>query len=172
MLRSRFSCAALVVVLAVACGGAQREPPSTAATANEPRSLDHKIPYDLGDVEFASGDDIRIDEIRGDRPTFEVGGTYQVVGHYRLASKEEALLLLSVTVNNPPPGYRGSPVDPKSKLKLKRGEGDFRLVIRLDRPGNPHLTYYAGGHPFGGAYFGSGAWLLRAKSWSYSGAAP
>ena len=167
MLPRRSLCTVLFASLAIACGGAQREPTSAANAADEPSSFDHKVPYELGDVEFASGDAIQIDEIRGDRDTFEVGGTYEVVGHYRLHTKDEASLLLSVTVNNPPPDDKGSPTDPRSKLQVKRGEGDFKLVIRLDQPGNLHVTYYAENHPFGGVYFGSGPWLLRKKSWSY-----
>jgi hypothetical protein len=138
---------------------------AVASAATNAPSLAHMVRYEIGDTEFAEGDSITIEEIRGTSPTIVTGGTYAVSGRYTLSSADEADLSLFATTTDPSP----KPVDAQQTIRVKRGTGTFRVVKTIAEPGYLHLTYYpaAGGSGFGGVYFGQGQWVLRDKHFSY-----
>ncbi|MEX1023859.1 MAG: hypothetical protein WD226_02175 [Planctomycetota bacterium] len=121
----------------------------------------YDLAYEIGEVKFSDGDFIEIRSVRGDRPNFEVGGTYEVRGRYRLRGKKEANLVLSVTSTSR--NYGGSVGGPLAKMSIGSGEGDFVLTKQFSYPGLPHITFYGveSGRPIGGVYFGLGDWFRR-----------
>lgn len=165
---------------AVSCGSCRQQVRSDAPAAArqgdpkpEPtvvpsaREMSHDLTFELGAAEFFGGDQIEIDGLRGDRPTLEVGGRYEVRGRYRLQSYEEATILFSFTASRKGDGV--ADLGPPSTTIVRRGEGDFALSVQAPYPGYPHVTFYRTDtrQPFGGVYFGSGPWLLQKKSWRY-----
>jgi hypothetical protein len=131
------------------------------AVAAEPE-FPYLIAYELGDTEFAPGDAIDIQQMRGTLPAISTGGVYCVEGTYTLASKDEATLaLFSTSKNQSGP----TPVDAAQKTKVSKGSGTFRLIKRMDDDGYLHVSFYSG-NSFGGVYFGQGDGVLRHKSWS------
>ena len=138
--------------------------PQAAPTPGESR-LAEAVSVELGDSEFHGGDAIIISEVRGTRPTLELGESYVVKGYYPLSSRDTATLLLSVTTTS----RAGSGVtQPASAIRVSRGDGEFALTKHLEAPGHLHLTFYGtDGRPVSGVYFGAGDWLLRHKSWRY-----
>ena len=131
------------------------------AAAEEP-AFPHVIAYELGDTEFAPGDAVEIQQVRGTLPTISTGGVYCVEGTYTLASKDEATLaLFSTSKNQSGP----TPVDAAQKMKVSKGSGTFRLIKRMNDDGYLHVSFYSG-NSFGGVYFGQGEGVLRHKSWS------
>ncbi len=123
------------------------------------------VPFELGATEFAPGDFVTIDAVEGTTDRFVVGGTYRVRGHYELASRDTARLLLSVTRTE-----RGVEDSVPARLDIVRGVGTFDLEIAMRSAGYPHVTLYASdtGAPFSGVYFGHGDGLLRDKPWRYA----
>ncbi|MFO0555499.1 MAG: hypothetical protein U0271_44390 [Polyangiaceae bacterium] len=142
---------------------AQVQPVATV----DPNSLVNEVRFELGATEFFGGDSIEITSVKADRSQFELGGTYEVRGRYKLVTRDAATLLLSVTATDT--GGGRSPSDPSSSRVLGRGEGEFVLHTTLTYFGKPHLTFYGveNGRPFGGVYFGLGEWLLTEKTWPY-----
>lgn len=127
----------------------------------------HAIAVELGEREFYQSDWIEISEVRGTERIMSEGGTYLVTGRYRLASRDSATLLFSVTTTE---NTGPTPTEPTSEVRVKRGEGEFTLMKRFDHRGYPHLTFYgSSGSPFGGVYFGQGPWVLKKKGWRYGG---
>jgi hypothetical protein len=130
-----------------------------AADANQ---FSYSVPFELGDIEFATGDRISITELRGTAPAITVGETYEVQGTYTLASREQATLAFySTTSNNSGP----VPVDARQRVQVEKGSGTFRLSKTLRDDGYLHLSFY-NGSSFGGVYFGEGQGVLRQKPWS------
>lgn len=124
-----------------------------------------EVSWELGATEFREGDGIVLERVSGDRSTLEVGGTYTVEGTYRLATEDEASLLLSITTRAP---TGSKPIPEGASMRVSGGEGTFSLTVPIEEAGYPHVTFYGeDGHPFGGVYFGEGDTLLREKSWSY-----
>jgi hypothetical protein len=113
------------------------------------------VAIDTGDRAFLAGDEIVIDEVRADHPDFQVGGTYELKGHYRLASHPEALLATFIT-NGDGPGQNPA-------VTIAAGQGTFDLRFTFFRTGWPHLSFYPerGGESFGHLYFGQGESLYR-----------
>jgi hypothetical protein len=112
------------------------------------------VPIEFGDRAFLPGDDIVIDEVRGDRSQFEVGGTYEIRGHYTLASRPRAVLAIYIT-NGDGPG-------PYPTTVVTSGRGNFDLRFTFFRPGWPHLSFYPeNGDGFGHLYFGRGGTVYR-----------
>jgi len=127
-------------------------------------SFPHEVPFESGDAEFAPGDRITIEQIRGTRETIVPGETYSVEGTYTLASREEAELALFATTSNPNP----TPVDPRQTVRVRKGSGHFRLIKTVSDDGYLHVSFYPvpSGSDFGGIYFGQGKWVLHHKTWS------
>jgi hypothetical protein len=136
-----------------------------AVTAKSQETTNANLPYpvriELGDAEFAPGDRITIQQVRGTREAIVPGEMYSVDGTYTLSSRDEAELALHVTSSNRSP----SPIDPKQTVRIRKGTGTFHLIKTLDREGYLHVSFYAG-NSFGGVYFGQGQWVLRNKGWS------
>jgi hypothetical protein len=145
--------------LAVSCLSAQ-------SLAGE---LPHAVKFELGKSEFAPGDSITIQQVRGTSEVIKVGETYSVDGTYELASHDGAdLAFYATTIGAGGP----TPVDPQQQIKVKKGSGSFHLVKTMDEDGYLHVSYYPleSGSGFGGVYFGQGDRVLR--GWSQSGSVP
>ena len=137
-----------------------------AVAAAAAPALPHDVPFRLGDIELDGKDRIEITSVRGDRATFEIGGTYEVQGRYALTTRQQASLVLSVTTSGPPVP---SPAHGNSHVRVNQGKGTFSLTMHLAQAGWPHVTLYDvdSRAPFSGVYFGEGAFLLEKKSWRY-----
>jgi hypothetical protein len=141
----------------------------TTTPGNPPQDFPRAVPYELGDSEFAPGDSITIQELRGTTDDIRPGGTYCVTGTYTLHSQDEADLSFFATTTNKTP----APIDAQQTVRVMKGTGSFRLIKQVTDEGYLHLTFYsrATGQGFGGVYFGQGPWVLRHKQWSYRDAA-
>jgi beta-lactamase regulating signal transducer with metallopeptidase domain len=126
------------------------------------------VEYELGATEFADGDSIRITRITGTSAKMQPRGAYRVEGKYRLASRDRATLLLSVTTT---PANATTVTHPQQSVIVEKGEGDFSLVLPMIAEGNPHVSFYPvpSGSAFGGTYFGQGNAVLHKRNWSYRG---
>jgi hypothetical protein len=142
----------------------------SAAESQTPADLRYHVTFELGDTEFAPGDSITIQTVRGSQPSLAVGGTYAVSGRYTLESTPDADLSLFVTTTNSTP----TAIDPGQTVRVQKGSGEFTLIKALTEQGYPHLSFYpaSGGSSFGGVYFGSGQSVLRQKRFSYFDASP
>jgi hypothetical protein len=137
----------------------------TNAPGNLPLDFPRAVPYELGDSEFAHGDSITIQELRGTADDIRPGGTYCVSGTYTLNSQDEADLSFFATTTN----RASTPIDAHQTLHVIKGTGSFRLIKQVTDQGYLHLTFYTRttGQGFGGVYFGQGRWVLRHKQFSY-----
>ena len=141
-------------------------PTVNAATDGTSGNLPHAVRYELGDAEFAPGDKITIQQVRGTSETIATGGTYCVEGTYTLGSRAEATLAFYTTsISDSGPTL----VDPKQLVRIKRGTGTFHLVQALSDDGYLHVSFYpvSSGSGFGGVYFGQGNRVLRNKGFSH-----
>lgn len=148
----------IVLILCSACQVSR-------AADNVAGDFPYPVPFELGATEFAPGDTITIQEVRGTSEAIAVGQTYCVIGTYTLGSREEADLSLLVTATS---GSGASKVDPNQTVRISRGAGSFRLIKSIAENGYLHLTFYpvSAGGGFGGLYFGQGAGVLRNKGFS------
>jgi hypothetical protein len=138
--------------------------PAAAASPAKASPTRHELAFQIGGRGFLDGDDITITTFEGDRPRFEVGGTYMVRGTYRLASAAERSLAVYVTSGKLVGGGRL----PANAVTVRRGEGEFALSFSLEAMGYPHVTFYSTKAPrtsVGGVYFGDGAHLLTSAPW-------
>jgi hypothetical protein len=135
-------------------------------TAQNTPELPYAVPFELGDAEFATGDNITLTQLRGTSDVIGVGQTYCAEGTYTLNSRDEADLSFFATTIKP----TRTLIDPKQTVRIKRGTGTFRLTKTMAEDGYLHVTFYAG-NGFGGIYFGQGKWVLRNKQFSYLGGA-
>lgn len=138
---------------------------SLAADSPPAGPFPYSVPFDLGKGQFAPGDNISIQTVRGTAATFQTNETYSVEGTYTLSSREEADLALFVTTRQ---DIR-TKTDPRQIVRIKKGTGFFRLVQTLSVEGYPHVSFYPlpSGSSFGGIYFGQGDWL-----WTENGPGP
>jgi hypothetical protein len=122
------------------------------------------LSWEAGDAEFAPGDSITINQVRGTAPTITTGATYCIEGVYTLASRDEAKLSLFATTKSSTP----TRIDPQQTMTVARGSGAFRLVKTMNEDGFLHVSFYpvTSGSSFGGVYFGQGEGVLRNKGWS------
>ena len=127
------------------------------------------VPAGQGATEFLLADAISIEEVRGTTSTFRVGGSYQIVGRYRLRSGKRATLSASLTTTD-----ARAPASPHGlTAQLTEGGGRFVVELTLQARGYPHLTLYSeAGDAIGGVYFGRDEWLLQSKDWSYATPTP
>ncbi|MBL8857737.1 MAG: hypothetical protein JNL28_04420 [Planctomycetes bacterium] len=86
----------------------------------------------------APGDRLEIEEILSDRAVLEAGATLRARGRYHLESASEAQIYFGLTngeIHADPP------------RKIAAGEGTFDLTLTVVRPGQAHVSLYAGGGP-------------------------
>ena len=89
---------------------------SMAATDMASGDLPQVVPFELGDAQFAPGDNITIQQVRGTSDTIITGGTYSVEGTYTLSSRDEAdLAFYATTISASGP----TPVAPKQRARIK-----------------------------------------------------
>ncbi len=108
-----------------------------------------------------TGDNIKIQEVRGPSHTLVVGSTYEVQGTYKLVSQDKAILAVHVTTEGRPREPRaGMPTEkhspqPNQTMIVEKGEGSFTLQIHLGAPGRIHVSFYPvqGGSGFAAANF-------------------
>jgi hypothetical protein len=138
---------------------------ATCALAGTPADFPYTVPFQLGEAEFAPGDNITITQVRGTSSAITTNHTYCVDGTYTLASREQANLCLFATTAHTNPAS----IDPQQTVHLTNGSGTFHLVKTMTEDGYLHLTFYpvSQGGGFGGVYFGQGQWVLRKKGWSH-----
>lgn len=115
-----------------------------------------EIPFRITSEQFSRGDSIVVDQVIASSPALKVGDTVVVRGHYRLASKPEAMLGFFLTTSGP--GGRTS-VSPKQRSTIMAGEGTFELEHVVPSEGRLHVSFYPrpSGSSFGGVYFGPAA---------------
>ena len=123
------------------------------------------VPFQVGDIEFAPGDNITIERVTGTSATIRTGETYCVEGTYTLASRAAANLALYTTTKS----SVATPTDPSQIMRVQKGQGTFRLVKVMREEGYLHVSFYPvpSGSAFGGVYFGQDNGVLRHKGWSY-----
>jgi hypothetical protein len=157
---SKIQSSGLLSYLAAACISM---PVSCALAEPAAADLSHIVQFELGKSDFASGDSITIQQVRGTSDVIKVGETYSVDGTYELASHNEADLAFyatSISASGP------TPVDPLQHIRVKKGRGTFHLVKTMGEDGYLHVSFYpaTSGGSFGGIYFGQGNRVLR--SWA------
>ena len=111
------------------------------------------VPFATSRAQYATGDAITLQEVLASSPRLEPGNTVVVRGQYTLQSREEAVLMISLTTNVP--GVV-STVSPSSRKVINAGSGTFELAYEVRQPGSLHVTFYPGGvgsSSFGGVYF-------------------
>lgn len=133
------------------------------------------LPFETFREQFAAGDAISIEQvwIRGsgprvgesirvgepdgnpDRPSRsgpQIGDNVIVRGRYRLQSRPQAKIGLSLTTRGP---SGPTPVSPKASQRINEGDGTFELEYVVRREGELHVTFYpiTNGSSFGGVYF-------------------
>jgi hypothetical protein len=152
--RPLFIAALLAIVMS---GGV----PSKSAADDNSGEFPYAVRFELGDIQFATGDNVTIKQMRGTSGRITTGETYCVEGTYTLSSKDEAeLAFYATTLSASGP----TPVDAKQHVRIKKGTGSFRLVKTMKEDGYLHLSFYPvrSGSDFGGVYFGQGDRVRRA----------
>lgn len=130
-------------------------PERSAKIISSAADYPYVIAWKKGSEDFATGDTIEITEIRGTKPTFELGNRYLVRGKYRLASATHGKLAFYITAS----GLDGfsSGEEPEQSCAVERGEGEFTLSRYFECEGDPHLSFYdEKGSGVGGVYFSDG----------------
>jgi hypothetical protein len=160
----KINCMKLLSGLAAACA-AWPLLAGTTTPANPAQDFPRLVQFELGDSEFAPGDAITIQQLRGTTDDIRPGGTYCVTGAYTLNSQDEADLSFFATTTNKTP----TPIATQQTVHVVKGTGSFRLIMQVADEGYLHLTFYSRDtrQGFGGVYFGQGRWVLRHKQWSY-----
>lgn len=121
----------------------------------------HVVPFEQGATRFADGDEIKIAEVRGTAASFSPGNIYRIKGTYTLASHDRAMLAAYTTARESKDGTSTS-YKVQSTL-VDKGTGAFTLILPMNCPGWPHVSFYpvGGGSGFGGNYFGTGESTLK-----------
>ncbi|HEX4412131.1 MAG TPA: M56 family metallopeptidase, partial [Lacipirellulaceae bacterium] len=126
----------------------------------------YEVKFEKGVSKFLDGDDITIDEIRGNAKVIEPGNNYWIRGKYKLHSHPDAQLSAFTTAKEAKDGT--GPIQSVQTQKISRGEAEFTIILPMTVQGWPHLSFYAtdSGDGFGGIYFGTGENVLK-KSWAF-----
>lgn len=90
---------------------------------------------------FRDTDGLEIQRVMGTDSTFQVGGTYRVIGVCRQKTLEDASLYLGNTSTPGPAAIEAAGGSSLAK-KLKVGATDFDITFTILRPGQIHLTIY------------------------------
>jgi hypothetical protein len=122
------------------------------------------VHFEQGASKFLDGDRIEITEVRGTATTMSPGNVYWIKGTYTLASHDRAGLMVGVTATSASDGT-GSTLKTQS-VDVSKGTGTFTLLYAMVCKGWPHVSFYPKGNggDFGGAYFGTGEFVLK-KWW-------
>jgi tRNA A-37 threonylcarbamoyl transferase component Bud32 len=104
----------------------------------------------IGQTWFPGGDSIEITSVVRTKERL------MAKGHYNLVSHDSAELALYITTTN----REATSLEPRQKLSISKGAGDFELVHSDPVSGLPHVSMYADGHPFAALYFGTKAEAL------------
>lgn len=122
------------------------------------------VPTVLGPKAFRHGDAIEITSVWATSPRLEPGDSVTVRGRVRLASRDQAQLGLYVTQTT---GDGKEAVDRSQVVQVARGQGQFKLQVRIKHRGALHLTLYDDlGRPIGGVYFGTPRQMRQIEGWS------
>ncbi len=154
--------------LSLACLASSPAPPlgSALLADYDPASV---VRFERGATRGANGDQITIDRVTGTSDQLTAGNTYVIEGTYRLASRQRATLLASVTAVNPDRPWEGInvPKQPLQQVELGQGAGRFKLRLYMGYEGQPHVSFYPaeGGESFANAYFGTGESVARRGWW-------
>jgi hypothetical protein len=130
-------------------------------TGDTPADFPYEVQFQVGDAQFAPGDNITITALRGTRDIITTNETYCVEGTYTLASTNEASLGFFATSAN----TNSTPVKARQMMDITKGTGTFRLIKTMGREGYLHVSFY-NGNSFGGVYFGQGIWVLTNHNYS------
>jgi hypothetical protein len=102
----------------------------TAAIGGTSENLPHAVRYELGDAEFAPGDNITIQQVRGTRDTIATGGTYSdgLINAIQLAARNAGVALRKVAIDDPEYPFLvgvicGESDFPKLKDQIKKMDG-------------------------------------------------
>ena len=109
----------------------------------------------------ADGDSITVEEVRGPSSNWITGAQYEVVGRYKLTSRDKAGLGVFLTTSS---RRTEPPVSQQQAMEVFKGEGQFRLRVRIwyeladcgiGSPCGPHVSLYPvpRGEAFLDAYF-------------------
>lgn len=172
-------------------GGSNDESRSTQAgkpDAPAPSGFAHKVRFEQGATRYSDGDEITIVEVGGTAEAFEPGNIYWIKGTYKLASRDRAILLASVTVTDwadiisfrgdltvradhvesgtatgAVPGHATGAELKVQRAVVGRGAGTFTLFLPMSHRGLPHVSFYSfeNGEGFGGNYFGTGDSVMK-----------
>jgi len=116
----------------------------------------HRVPFEIGRTQSASGGSIEISEVWGTRPRIEIGGQYLVRGKYVLPPGERGMLYFYASAGGP--WGQSASLDLQS-TSLDKQEGEFALVHGMAGPGHFHLILTAAdsySRWFADVYFGTG----------------
>jgi hypothetical protein len=122
------------------------------------------VPYTVGVRYFRDGDSISITDVKATSSDLRSGNKVLVKGYYTLASSPQASLCLYATATE---GSGTSEVNPKQRINITKGKGEFELSETLPYDGYLHLTFYSipAGKPFGGMYFGTAKQMKEIEHW-------
>jgi hypothetical protein len=138
-------------------------PPSGSGIASEtPTKIEihaadypYVIAWKKGAEDLTKGNQIEITEIRGTKPTFELGNRYFVRGRYRLASAARGKLAFYISASGLDAFTSGE--EAGQSCVIESGEGEFALSRYFECEGSPHISFYdENGSNAGGVYFSDG----------------
>jgi hypothetical protein len=131
-----------------------------AATGSERTEarFPYRIAFETRHAKLNGDDALEITELRGTRPTIELGGEYLLRGRYRLSSHEKGRVVFYETENGGP-GTWSTDVDLQYR-RITKGEGTFELLHGLPVDGWFHVELEGaksdGSIVLHNIYFGSG----------------
>ena len=143
---------------------AKTEVSRTVESRFDSGGLSHRVAFEVGETYLRDGDRITIEAIRGTADTIKEGNVYEIMGTYRLASRDKAMLAVYTTVGNADPTagrYRDVPDQKTQWMTVERGEGRFTLIFYMWQKGNPHVSFYSDRESFASVYFGTGDSVLK-----------
>lgn len=114
----------------------------SGAARAEPSALHYAVPVtqEVGKA-FTPGDAVEIFSVTGTTNTFQVGGTYRVVGLCRLHAAKNAMLYLGNTTTGRAEAIR--PADDSSLSKpLTALATQFDITFTVLQPGQLHVSLY------------------------------
>jgi hypothetical protein len=130
--------------------------------------LSHIVPFEVGASRLRDGDSITIVEVTGTSDRMTAGNMYVIKGTYKLASKEHATLLASVTASKRGEG-QGVQTQKTQSVTVDQRNGHFSLILYMGYDGNPHISFYPEeGESFANVYFGTGDSVLKRGWWDKS----
>lgn len=123
------------------------------------------VGFTTGPQLFRDGDSIEIKVVEASSSSFDIGETVTVRGTYTLESHPDAKISIFVTQTE---GDGKSEILPGQQLRIKEGNGEFELSIKIRHEGYLHVTFYPtdGGSGFGGVYFGKSKQMKEIEDWT------